>query len=154
MGTLTLPLLGAWSPAAKSEEASRPIAADKAFSEMSSFARKIGADEPKAAGAKISASQINDHAFSELQSFAQRVGAGQPASLKGQVKLAEADNLLELGRPSPRAQLPPRPRPPSRPRASARPRRSKPTSSATRSARAVMRCRSRSSKRPSWAASA
>ena len=105
--------LPAWSPAAKSEESSQPIAADTAFSELSSFARKIGADEPKAAGAKISASQFNDQAFSELQSFAQRVGAGQPASLKGQAKLAEADNLDGLVDRSPRAQLPPRPRPPA-----------------------------------------
>ena len=87
--------LPAWSPAAKSDEASQPVAADTAFSELSSFARKIGADEPKAAGAKISNSQFNDQAFAELQSFSQRVGAGQPASLKGQPKLAEADNLLD-----------------------------------------------------------
>jgi DmsE family decaheme c-type cytochrome len=87
--------LPAWSPAAKSDEASQPIAADEAFSQLTSFTQKIGADEPKATGAKISNSQFNDQAFAELQAFSQRVGAGQPASLKGQPKLAEADNLLD-----------------------------------------------------------
>ena len=84
--------LPAWSPA---DGASQPVAADTALSQLTSFARKIGADEPRAAGAKVSASQFNNQAFAELQAFSRRVGAGQPASLKGQPKLAEADNLLD-----------------------------------------------------------
>ncbi len=89
--------LPAWSQTAKAEDSSQPrgpIADDAALSALTSYAQQINA--PQAAGAKTAQiSQFDDQTFAALQSFAQSMGSDQPASLKGQTKLAEADNLLD-----------------------------------------------------------
>ena len=89
--------LPAWSQTAKAEESSQPrgqIADDSALSALTSYAQQINA--PQAAGAKTAqASQFDDRTFAALKSFAQSMGSAQPASLKGQTKVAEADNLLD-----------------------------------------------------------
>ena len=89
--------LPAWSQTAKAEESSQPreqIADDSALSALTSYAQQINA--PQAAGAKTAqASQFDDRTFATLKSFAQSMGSAQPASLKGETKVAEADNLMD-----------------------------------------------------------
>ena len=89
--------LPAWSQTAKAEDSSQPrgqVSDDAALSALTSYAQQINA--PQAAGAKTAqSSQFDDQTFAALQSFAQSMGSDQPASLKGQTKLAEADNLLD-----------------------------------------------------------
>ena len=143
--------LPAWSQTAKAEDSSQPrgqVADDAALSALTSYAQQINA--PQAAGAKTAqSSQFDDQTFAALRSFAQSMGSAQPASLKGQTKVAEADNLMDwLSQPKaagPGGQAGERQ---GRERQAHGACRSKPTSSATRSARAAMRRRSRNSKRP------
>ncbi len=89
--------LPAWSQTAKAEDSSQPrgpIAGDAALSALTSYAQQINA--PQAAGAATAkASQFDDRTFGALKSFAQSMDAAQPASLRGQTKVAEADNLLD-----------------------------------------------------------
>jgi DmsE family decaheme c-type cytochrome len=90
--------LPSWSPAAKTQESSRPgqqIADDSAFSALNSFAQQIRTEAPKAAVAKFG-SQLEDQAYSALRDFTQRIGAAQPESIKDQPKLAEAETLMDF----------------------------------------------------------
>jgi DmsE family decaheme c-type cytochrome len=86
---------------AKSEQPSqldRQVADDAAFSELTSFARQIGAEQPQSAGGKTSQGSdrpFDDPTYAALRSFAQSMGTAQPESIKGQPKLAEAKNLME-----------------------------------------------------------
>jgi DmsE family decaheme c-type cytochrome len=105
--------LPAWSQAATSEQPSQPaqqVADDSAFSALTSFAQQIGVEQPKSADAKTSESssrQLDDQTFSALRDFAQRIGTAQPESIKGQPKLAEADNLIDwLSQPKSSAPAP------------------------------------------------
>jgi DmsE family decaheme c-type cytochrome len=94
--------LPGWSQAAKSEQPSqldRQVADDAAFSALSSFAQRIGAEQPQSASVKTSQSsdrQLDDQTYAGLRDFAQRIGAAQPESIKGQPKLAEAETLMDL----------------------------------------------------------
>jgi DmsE family decaheme c-type cytochrome len=103
-----------WSQDAKTQESSPPrgqIADDSAFSTLTSFAQQIGAAGPKPGAAKTSQTssrQFDDQTLAALRDFAQGMGSDQPASLKGQTKLAEADNLMDWlsqpkGAPAPEA---------------------------------------------------
>ncbi len=93
--------LPGWSPTAKTQESSQPgqqIADDAALSALTSFAQRIGGEQPQSAGVKTSQGsdrQLDDQTYAALRSFAQSMGTAQPASIKGQPKLAEADNLLD-----------------------------------------------------------
>ena len=85
--------LPGWSQAAKTQESSQPrqqIADDSAFSALNSFARQIGTKTPES-----SSRQLDDQTYAALRSFAQGMGNAQPESIKGQPKLAEADNLMD-----------------------------------------------------------
>lgn len=94
--------LPGWSQAAKSEQPSKPdqqIVDDSAFSALTSFAQRIGAEQPKSASGKTSQSsdrQLDDQTFAALREFASRVGTTQPASIKDQPKLAEAETLMDF----------------------------------------------------------
>ena len=81
--------LPAWS-ATKSEQAT---ADDSAISTLNSFAQQIATETPSAAANK--SSQPDDEAIAALRGFAQRLGTEQPASTKDQVKLAQADTLMD-----------------------------------------------------------
>src|ERR1019366_9727693 len=94
--------LPGWSQAAKTQESSQPrqqIAGDSAFSALTSFAQRIGAEQPKSVSGKTSQSSDRpfDHqTYAALRSFAQGMGNAQPESIKSQPKLADADNLLDF----------------------------------------------------------
>ena len=94
--------LPGWSQAAKTQESSQPrqqIADDSAFSALTSFAQRIGAEQPKSVSGKTSQSSDRpfDHqTYAALRSFAQGMGNAQPESIKSQPKLADADNLLDF----------------------------------------------------------
>jgi len=99
--------LPGWSQAAKTQESSQPrqqTADDSAFSALTSFAQRIGAEQPKSVSGKTSQSSdrpFDDQTYAALRSFAQGMGTAQPESIKGQLKLAEANNLMEwLTQPS------------------------------------------------------
>jgi DmsE family decaheme c-type cytochrome len=89
--------LPSWSKDAKSEESSQPraqVADDSAVSALSAYTQQINA--PQSTGAQAAqGSQFDDQTFAALRNFAQSMGSDQPASLKGQTKLAEADNLMD-----------------------------------------------------------
>src|ERR1035441_6701756 len=94
--------LPGWSQAAKTQESSQPgqqIADDAAFSALTSFAQRIGAEQPKSVSGKTSQSSdrpFDDQTYAALRSFAQGMGNAQPESIKSQPKLADADNLLDF----------------------------------------------------------
>ena len=102
--------LPAWSQTAKAEDSSKPraqVSDDSAISALTTYAQQINA--PQSAGSKTAqGSQFDDQTFAALRSFAQSMDSDQPASLKGQTKLAEADNLMDWlsqpkGAPAPEA---------------------------------------------------
>ena len=90
-------ILPAFAQTAKAEDSSQPrgpIADDEALSALTYYAQQINA--PQGAAAKTAqASQFDDRTFAALKSFAQSVDAAPPASLKGETKVAEAQNLME-----------------------------------------------------------
>ena len=89
--------LPAWSQDAKAANSSQPrgqTSDEAALSALTSYAQQINA--PQSTGAKTAQdSQFDDQTFAALRSFAQTIGAAQPVSLKGETKVAEANNLLD-----------------------------------------------------------
>ena len=94
--------LPGWSAAASSEKSApsqQRFADNSALSALSDYAQQIGAEWPQPVSAKTtdnSNHQFNDQAFAALKAFTQSLGAAQPESVKGQPKLADADNLLDF----------------------------------------------------------
>jgi DmsE family decaheme c-type cytochrome len=74
--------LPAWSQTSASGEAT-------AISALNSYARQIGTESTKAS------TEIDGQSYVALRSFAQGLGADKSASLRGQIKVAEADNFLD-----------------------------------------------------------
>jgi DmsE family decaheme c-type cytochrome len=88
----TLPAWG--QSAASTEEGGQPrvqVADDQAVTSLAAYVQQVGRDAPKAAGG-----QFDDEAYAALRDFTKRIGAAQPAPLKGEVKVAEAQTLMEL----------------------------------------------------------